>query len=401
VTTLAKLDRVQRLAQLAGVVWFDPQREAFDYALTLPDGSRLICLYVPTGAGKSLTSLATMNLWDQNKVLVIAPPSTHDTWVKQGKQLGMTIEVMSHAKFRMKDTKLDRNTAIIADEMHLFGGHKGKGWIKLDRLARGLQAPLILASATPNYNDADRVYCIQHVLDPKSCSGGFLQFLYTHCITEQNPFGVMPNVLGFQKFNSAAEYLAALPGVLYVPDELDYEIEDFPIAEKIPPAFEDFGLDQRRGRIIASLIEERHARVFHSLLTGDGFVAADVQAYVEDWITTAVNSVLIYCDHSTVAEALSNTLALAKIDHALVTGKTSAKAKAQLINDFRMGNVEVLIGTATLATGTDGLDKVCDWLIIVDDTDDDSLRRQLIGRIMPRGGDTDTTLKHVRRLVVQ
>lgn len=59
----------------------------------------------------------------------------------------------------------------------------------------------------------------------------------------------------------------------------------------------------------------------------------------------------------------------------------------------------VLIGTATLATGTDGLDRVCDTLLILDDTEDDSLRRQLIGRIMPRGDFVSTTAKQVIRLM--
>jgi hypothetical protein len=43
---------------------------------------------------------------------------------------------------------------------------------------------------------------------------------------------------------------------------------------------------------------------------------------------------------------------------------------------------------------------MCDTLIILDDTDDDSLRRQLVGRIMPRGEDTDATGKSVYRINV-
>jgi hypothetical protein len=58
----------------------------------------------------------------------------------------------------------------------------------------------------------------------------------------------------------------------------------------------------------------------------------------------------------------------------------------------------MLIGTATLATGTDGLDKVCNTLFIVNDTDDDALRRQLIGRILPRGDSASTTAKQIFRL---
>jgi hypothetical protein len=36
----------------------------------------------------------------------------------------------------------------------------------------------------------------------------------------------------------------------------------------------------------------------------------------------------------------------------------------------------------------------------VDDTDDDALRRQLIGRIMPRGADVDASAKRVIRINV-
>ena len=60
--------------------------------------------------------------------------------------------------------------------------------------------------------------------------------------------------------------------------------------------------------------------------------------------------------------------------------------------------MEVLVGTASIATGTDGIDKVSDLLILVDDTDDESLRRQIIGRILPRGADTDASKKVIYRL---
>jgi superfamily II DNA or RNA helicase len=86
--------------------------------------------------------------------------------------------------------------------------------------------------------------------------------------------------------------------------------------------------------------------------------------------------------------------------HAVVTGGTSAKQKSAAIAAFRRGELEVLVGTASLATGTDGMDKVCDSLIILDDTDDDALRRQLVGRIMPRGAGGNAAKKQVHRLVL-
>jgi superfamily II DNA or RNA helicase len=394
-------EKLNDLAAKAGVKWFDYQLDTLVQSSSLPGPQQRACLYYKTGAGKSITALAMLSLWGQSEAVVITPPSTYPQWQVAAKKFGIEVELMSHAKFRMKDTLLSRSKAIIADEMHLFGGHSGKGWAKLDRLARGLQAPLILASATPNYNDADRVYCIQHILDPHSCKGGFLEFLYAHCETEQNMFGRMPIVTGFRNFDSAAEYLAALPHVYYLPDDLVYSIVDLEIPEKILPEMDDFGLDRRRGRIIASGIEEKHQRIFQSLVEDNGLHLYDhVYEVLTDLAGGASTPVLIYANHSTVAVALGNSLHRNGVKGAVVTGSTPAKMKAVYIDAFKDGVLDVLVGTASLATGTDGMDKMCDVLIILDDTDDDSLRRQLIGRIMPRGADGDASKKQVYRLVL-
>ena len=212
-----------------------------------------------------MTGLACMSLAGETRVLVLAPPSTHDTWEKWGEKLGVEVECISHAKFRQPDYKVSRTQAIIVDEFHLLGGHGGKGWKKLDRLAQRLQAPLILMSATPNYNDAERVYCIQHVLDPHAAQGGYLEFLYRHCNTEQNPFGREPLVdkeKPFVQSKDAAAYLASLPQVLYLPDDLVYTINEVPIAAAHLPHMDRYGYDERRHQMIGSLIEERHARVY-------------------------------------------------------------------------------------------------------------------------------------------
>jgi superfamily II DNA or RNA helicase len=111
--------------------------------------------------------------------------------------------------------------------------------------------------------------------------------------------------------------------------------------------------------------------------------------------------VLIFAAHATVANALSRTLLEKGITHGLVTGSLTTTVKADVLRRFMAHQFDVLVGTASLATGTDGLDKMCDWLLILDDTEDDSMRRQLIGRIMPRGLNTDASQKHVIRVVQQ
>jgi superfamily II DNA or RNA helicase len=383
----------------AGVRFFDYQLEALARAAQ-QTGDLRRCLFYKTGAGKSLTGLSMMAQWGVNDVVVITPPSTFEQWVVLGLRLGVKVTPMSHAKYRMKDTRLSRSQAVIVDEFHLLGGHGKQGWKKLDTMARHLKAPLLVMSATPNYNDAERVYCIQHVIAPHTAKGGYLEFLYKHCETEASAFGVEPIVLGFRQYPDAAAYLAALDNVDYLPDDLVYQIKDIDIPVVNPPEFSRYGLNRRTGRIIASQIEERHAIVNLSLIGDDGYIRQDVYDLLAQLIGEATTPVLVFAAHSTVADALDKMLAFMGVKSATVTGSTPAKKKQARIEAFKDGVLDVLVGTATLATGTDGLDKMCDYLLILDDTDDASLRRQLIGRIMPRGEDTDASGKHVFRLLL-
>lgn len=393
--------RIAELAQRAGVTPFDYQREFLEAAWgmqDIPEQPR-VCLYYKTGAGKSFTALAAIAMWGYTECVVVAPPSTHKAWAELGDKMGVLIAPLSHAKFRMKDTKLSRNRPIIADEMHMFGGQKGQGWRKLDKLAQHLQAPLVLASATPNYNDAERCYCIQHVLDPDSCRGGFLQFLYQHCETKQNPFSMQPDVLGFLHHPDAAAFLAALPGVYYLADDLVYTIVDRPYLEAVPTELLDYGYNRRQDRMIASIIEETHTVRYQGLVNEEGFIHGPVMQEIYQLLRNTPGAVLIYADHATIAEAVTRTLKINMFPAIMVTGSTSKKNKEATIQEFRAGFHKTLVGTATLATGTDGLDRVCDTLLILDDTSDDSLRRQLIGRIMPRGDFVSLVDKRIIRLV--
>ena len=390
--------RLEELAARVGVALFDYQREYLEAALEMmhAEGHPRTCLYYKTGAGKSLTALASIALWGYHTCVVVAPPSTHQQWLELGMLMHISVAPMSHAKFRMKDTKLSRNVPIIADEMHLFGGQRGQGWRKLDKLAAHLQAPLVLASATPNYNDAERVYCIKHVLNPASCSGGYLQFLYRNCVTEQDPFSMTPKVLGFNNYPNAAAYLADLPGVYYLADDLVYTIEEVPYQENPDKALTTYGYNRQKHKMVGSIIEMAHTIRCQGLMDKHGELHPDIFEQLLKLLDPNART-LVFAQHSTVAVAVASSLCTARYNAAIVTGKTSATEKDRTLTAFRAGLYDILVGTATLATGTDGLDKVCDTLVILDDTSDDALRRQLIGRIMPRGTYVSTNPKRIFR----
>lgn len=388
---------ILQLEKAVGYEFFDYQLEALEGVIGQNNMEARACLYYKTGAGKSITALGMVWLMGHDDAVVITPPSTNAQWEELGQKIGVKVQCMSHAKFRQASVKLDRKVAVIADEFHLFGGHKGQGWKKLDRLAAGLQAPLILASATPNYNDAERVYCVQHVLDASSARGGYIEWLYNHCVTSHNPFGMEPIVERFRNYGSAADALAALPGVFYLPDDVQYQISPEPIPRAHTHTLDKFGYDMVNHKMVASQMEERHLKAYQNVVLPNGELRNVVQDRLSDAVYITKGPVLLYANHSTIAERVYHWAKRAGHVTELVTGKTSTKAKAEIIARFNRGKIRVLVGTASLATGTDGMDKVCDHMIIVDDTDDDALRRQLIGRIMPRGSATNASAKLIRR----
>lgn len=397
-------DPILALAEKRGRPFLPHQQEALTDALEqVESGASLrLCLYHRTGAGKTYTALAAVALAGVQDVLVLCPPVTHDDWVKEGRRLGVKVTPISHAIFRQKGYKVSRKQALIVDEFHLLGGHTGQGWTKLDRIAPGLKAPLVLASATPNYNDAERVYCIKHILDPYGTKGGFLQFLYSECETTQNYFGKMPIVERFRAYDGSAEqYLAHMPKVHYVEDEAIKQvvIGDIPIHVPLPRAFDEYGYDERKHRIMASRMGENHSRIRLQFTLPTGEVRPEVYDEIALQVGQATTPTLIFAAHSELATALHETAIANGTRSLLAVGRMTSKRKQAVVSAFKAGEADILVGTATLATGTDGIDKMCDHLLIVDDTTDDAQRRQLMGRILPRGTDVDLSKKVVTRLV--
>lgn len=388
--------------------FFDHQLDAFKRFAE--QERKAACLYFPTGQGKTKTSLTMMALEGRKEVLVIAPPSTQKDWIAQGALIGITVTAISHAKFRQKDFKVkNADTAIIVDEFHLLGGRKSDGWTKFDRrIAPHLKAPFIICSATPSYNDLERVYCVHHVLDPESAKGGYAQYQLEHCLLEVAYRG-LPKVVGFKEFLNAAEFLESLPGVYYMEDTAEYSIMHRHHAVTMPTAWLEYNFDERTGLVMHSIMTRRVSWANHHLITNHG----RLNIWLLSWLTGIIKAhtpgngekspVLIYCDKTKVAEAAAQTLKMHLQGFwsvEILTGGNTKKQKDAIIEAFKQGEIDVLVATSTLATGTDGLDKVCDTMVILQDTPDDSLRRQLVGRILPRGVNTGKKKPSFYRVVL-
>ena len=369
--------------------WFPAQLAVFDYWQDDKGheqyGRDKLCVYYPTGKGKSKVMLTCIAIRGYTEVVVVTPPSTFPAWRTDARILGIGITLMSHTTFRMRKHKLSRSVPVIVDEYHLLGGPSKLGFKVMDRMAPGMKAPVIIGSATPNYNDAERVYCIAHVLDPNGNRGGYPSWLYEHCITEPSRFSTIPIVHGFKNYSSAEEFLSQMDGVVYLPDDAPDILQDVDMSRPMPDEFYEYNLDRRRKRIMASQMERSHQERLQQIIGPDGKVYPEVISMLCEIAADTEKSLIVFAMHSKVSKALSETLSEMGTLHAYVDGTQSTANKEQQIQSFKNGTVDLLIGTASMATGTDGLDKVCDVMVILDDTSDDAARRQLVGRILPRG----------------
>lgn len=387
----SRFPHLEVIEERLGIKAFEYQEKAWRWTFAVRNATpRTVraLLFYKTGAGKTYTAAGMLHQLGYDKAVVIAPPSTHESWKSVMAKLDIETELISHAKFRQKGYRLSRTTPVIADEFHLFGKNTGAGYVKLQKLADHLDAPIILNSATPNYNDAERCYCIMRILDPQNFKGGIMDFIARYCETEPNFFGIMPIVTGFRNHKDAADFLSSQPCVFYVEDDVDYSIIEEHIQLGTPQAFSEMGLDTRHNfeRIMASQMEARHRLKRIKLLTVDERrLDPTVATHLHRLLNAAKGKVLIFSASEKIAKAAAYSLSIGwRV--LTVTGRDNTASKTSTIRAFiKDPDAQVLVGTAALATGTDGLDRVCDTLIILDDTDDDAMRRQLIGRIMPRG----------------
>ena len=402
---------LETAATILGKPWMEGQLKAFAHFQGIrpgQDGEPLdrLCIYYPTGKGKTWIQLGCLYLRGYKEAVIVAPPITHPKWEEDAAKLGIKVTMMSHAKFRMKDAKLSRTMPLVIDEFHMLGGQTGEGWKKLDRAAAGVNAPIIFASATPEYNDAERVYCVAHVTDPFEHRGGYEAWLYRNCKVEPHRFRVLPTVLGFHQYKDAEEFLVALPHVVHVPDEAPNILKDVMMDDIVMSReFEELGLDVTQPRIMASQMEKRHRRRYlqivdptqrgHDLEEG---LREDILDAILEYAYRDGEKLLIFCMHASIAEIVYDTF-IHGGSVGLITGKTKPADKNAAVQEFIHGNMEMLIGTASMATGTDGIDKVCHTMLILDDTDDNAQRRQLVGRILHRGAGTSDQAKVAWRFV--
>lgn len=380
--------------------WKPSQQEAFnrwnDYDL------QRMLLHFPTGEGKSMTALGLLRSRGYMEAVIVAPLKTHQKWKMDASMFGMNVRVETHEMFRQMSTKHSKTRPIIIDEFHKLGGRGAVGFEKCKRRAKFLEAPMLFLSATPNYNDAERCFILQQVCDPDP-KNNYLMWLNDNCNVVPSRYSMYPDVdkvAPFKKFRDASEFLRQFHWCAFVEDTAQWDEEFLDWREYVQRdvLFDKYGLYRTEMRMMDSLMETRHKRVSASLVTPQGYLVDGISAAMQELFESVPRSKwMVYCTHVDVADAVAKTWEQYNIPVAQIDGRTK-NYESERLKFVQTSGPALLVGTSAIAEGVDGIDKVCQSLLFLDDIDgDDAKRRQVIGRILSRGTDDGIT-RIVRRV---
>ena len=118
-----------------------------------------------TGTGKTIGALAIAKTYGYKKVLVVAPKSSHLSWIEDNKHFNLTLDIYSYESFRSKVDDISSYDLIIFDEAHRLKNPKAQVSKKAFKLVAYEDIPRLMLSGTP----ADRFYELYmqiKILDP-------------------------------------------------------------------------------------------------------------------------------------------------------------------------------------------------------------------------------------------
>lgn len=345
-------------------------------------------LFFPTGEGKTYTSLALIRVRGWKEVNVIAPKKTHGGWESAARLMGMKLHLYSPELFIQPKTRFERDIPWIVDEVHRLGERAAAGWQRFERMMRKFHHEVVLMSATPNYNKAERAFCLDVLADP-SAIRNYMDWLIFHGEVEASRYSIYPNFVKFKRHETVIDYLSSKRWCFYIEDTADWTRVTLELPNHYNEIFERYGYSRMHKRVVASLMEKYHKRVDQQFIDHRGMIHDDIWEKILEvaWQYTNFKQWLMFCSHKTVADALRKTFQVHMHEEVwTIDGDTKGGDVEPIKKAFVASDRGILIGTTAIAEGLDGLDKTCHALLILDDIrGDHAKRRQVIGRILPRG----------------
>ncbi len=345
---------------------YDYQRETAGRLVAAPHGQLVV---LSPGLGKTAVSVvaADASVPPEEKVIVIAPASLLNTWgreirkwqtmpgevyIVRGKWDMDSADAARWIVMSWEKASLDhdiwsarRRPLWILDESVLMKS-KGSKRFKTMRKIRRQAERVWLLSGNPTTRHADDLWSQLHLIWPKAFNS-YWRFAERYCIVEETPWARV--VSGTRKTRDVMDENSDLVIVVNQEDVLDlpeylFEVIDVQLTPK-----------QRKEY-------DRMSKAFIAELEGEEVVAQNevgklmkLQQITSWWETSAKHDALldlipsyegphlIWTHWRTGADALTNRLADALESVAHIDGSTSARAKDEILEEYKAGRIDALV----------------------------------------------------------
>lgn len=353
-------------------------------------------LYHSMGKGKTMTAVQiAKNAIDANhcdSLLVVAPPSTHKDWnALFEKYIDVQFKVVS-LQWLIKNKEflryINKETLVIIDEIHL-ASNRGKEGTKVATAIINRAFGSLLMSGTPFRNKEERLFVVHDWLfgDAKN----YENWLNEYCNTIPDRFAYYPKFVSF-KAGEIEDYLEQIDRMPYKKifiekEDMEYKttFEYLPILNNQYNVLEKYSVYGKERLIVANSVMRKLR--YMSYLKYCGYIEADIendtctlheprQDILEIINRYSPRNPIIYAQSSKVARFYADLYP----DSLYIDGKTTKKNKDLIFSEFKRGG-KILFATDSISTGTDGAQEATDCILVLYDTNDNTSRDQLIGRI--------------------
>ena len=353
-------------------------------------------LYFTMGKGKTITATQiAVNAQSSDlieKVLIIAPPSTHQQWTELlGKYLKVPFKVVSSQWLGRNQRFLQNDFSkalVIVDEVHQ-SANRGKVLTKVVTRLIKLCFGAVLMSGTPFRNKEERLYVVHNWLFEGVES--YESWLHRYCNTEPDRFAYYPKFISF-KAGGIEEFLEHIddpqyPRIFIEKESLVFKtIEiNLPMENKAAELLKTYSIYGSNRIQISNSVRQKLA--YLNYLKYCEYINRDDSGEIALYVPRqdVLDVIKKYADRNPIVYSFSSKVSKLYFENYKgvahrVDGKTSQKKKENTINVYKKKG-GIMFATDSISTGTDGLQEATNTIIILDDTMDDTNREQLIGRI--------------------
>lgn len=374
------------------------------FAQMIVERRRYLNLSEP-GAGKTLAATLAVLAADAREVLVVCPKPVIGQWVAEFRQGHSDVEVKvglpkgepgdrsTHARvwvtnyesFQGDVKKVEARSgllvglldAIVFDEIHMAKASetaavskRHKALVKFTDACADVREDIVVigASATPVINDLSEALAVLRLVEGPA--------------TRRFPTSptIRNSAIAHRRLAASGMRLRPKYGVTLNREDVVVDVTD------------------RLASIAANadrLMREREVKRMNPAIMEQALIIEKIPSIVERVKGTRGPSIVFSMYTTDMVEPIIAAMGEAGLRAAPFTGVESESERDEALAAFKAGDLDVIVGSSPIGTGVDGLQEVCNHMVVASMSWTAAADDQLVGRLFRQGQTSDVTVDYV------